>query len=86
MLFRSIGWFFYLPWGGGFIYYALNDLPGLYRYTGVTVGLFLIVVGLRKGTINRIKQAVKVQQLVEERKADMGIPNDTGEIARAYDD
>lgn len=63
------GWFIYLPWGGAMIYYGLYDLPGGYRFAFISAGIYLLVLGIRKGTVNRIKQAVKVERLVKARKA-----------------
>lgn len=47
----------FIPWGGGFIYCGLYNQAFGYKYGMVSLGIVLVVWGLRKATVNRVKQA-----------------------------
>lgn len=38
-----------------------------YTYGMVSLGLVLIIWGIRKGTVNRVKQKLKMEQLIQKR-------------------
>jgi hypothetical protein len=59
------GAFIFLPWGMGFIYCGLFNLRLGYAYGMVSLGIVLILWGLRKLTVNRVKQQAKLQAAVE---------------------
>lgn len=61
-------WVVMIPWGLGFIYLSLYHERFLYKYAGITVGIHLILLGLRKGTMNPIKYWNKVEDLQERRR------------------
>lgn len=60
------GAFVFIPWGGGFVYCGLFDLRAGYAYAMLSVGATLILWGLRKVSVDRVKQAAVLQQQVEE--------------------
>lgn len=60
-----------LPWGTGFVYCGLYDLKLGYTYALLSVGVTLIIWGLRKATVDRVKQKVKQERLVEEYLLDL---------------
>jgi hypothetical protein len=77
------GGFIFIPWGWGFFYYGFPwtvDVPTMlvlaqkpsfgYNYALMSLGLVLMVWGLRKLLVNRVKQAAAMQTMVEERMAD----------------
>lgn len=70
---RINGWLVYIPWGCGFIWYGTPSAEVLmqysvwherfaFNYAMCSVGLVLIIWGLRKGTVNRAKQQVMVEE------------------------
>jgi hypothetical protein len=59
------GAFIFLPWGAGFIYCGLFDQRMGYSYTLLSAGIVLIIWGLRKLTVNRVKQKAKLAQAVQ---------------------
>ena len=65
------GTFIFIPWGAGFVYYGFRDIKGGYEYALKTVGIALIIWGLRKLLVNRIKQQAKVALQVEQAKAEL---------------
>lgn len=62
------GWIVMIPWGAGFIYCGLYDLKFGYQYSMVSVGAVLVLWGLRKGTVNRIKYWNKIEEMQQRRK------------------
>lgn len=66
------GAFVMLPWGAGFVYCGLFDLKLGYSYALLSVGLTLVIWGLRKATVDRVKQRVKQERQVEEYLRDLG--------------
>lgn len=64
------GAFIFIPWGAGFIYCALYAQAFGYTYAMLSIGVVLIIWGLRKLTVNRIKLQAKIDLLVEEAKAE----------------
>lgn len=62
------GGFIFIPWGSGFIYYGIYKPQFSYQYGMVSVGLVLIVWGLRKLFTNRIKLQAKINKLVMNRE------------------
>jgi len=82
LTFESLnGWMVFIPWGAGFLYFANCDLvfrffptsscslADGYAYAFNSVGIVLVVWGLRKGLVNRVKQAAAVAEMVEKRAA-----------------
>ena len=65
------GVFVMLPWGAGFIYCGLYDLRLGYSYALFSVGVTLVIWGLRKATVDRVKQKAKQELLLEEYLRDM---------------
>lgn len=61
-----------IPWGAGFVYCGLFDLRMGYSYALLSVGATLIVWGLRKASVDRVKQKVKQERLLEEYLRDIG--------------
>lgn len=57
----------FIPWGIGFVYYGLYQPEFSYTYGMVSMGVILIVWGLRKVFVNRIKQQVAIAALIAER-------------------
>ena len=75
------GAFVYLPWGAGFFYYGFpwHATPETfwyivtqpqfgYNYALITTGIVLIIWGLRKTFVNRVKQAALMEERIEQRK------------------
>lgn len=75
------GAFIFLPWGWGFFYYGFpwNATPQTfyyiisqpqfgYNYAFMSTGIVLMVWGLRKTFVNRVKQQARLEQQVEQRK------------------
>ncbi|MBP3955380.1 hypothetical protein J8F10_08815 [Gemmata sp. G18] len=60
------GAFVMLPWGAGFIYCGLYDLRLGYSYALLSVGVTLVIWGLRKVTVDRVKQKLKQERMLEE--------------------
>ena len=60
------GAFILVPWGAGFIYCGLYDLKMGYSYALLSVGVTLIIWGVRKASVDRIKQKAVVDKLVRE--------------------
>lgn len=67
------GAFIFIPWGFGFIYYGVYQPQFSYTYGMVSVGLVLIVWGVRKTFTNRIKQQAKINKLVMNREFSQNI-------------
>lgn len=65
------GAFIFVPWGAGFIYCAHVDQKNGYQYAMYSAGVALIVWGLRKTMVNRVKQQAKVELMVQEAKSEM---------------
>lgn len=63
------GVFVFIPWGAGFIYCGLYNLRLGYQYAFVSVGMVLIIWGLRKTFVNRIKQQANELVAVDKRLA-----------------
>jgi hypothetical protein len=61
-----------LPWGAGFVYCGLFDLKLGYSYALLSVGVTLLIWGVRKATVDRVKQRVKQERQVEEYLRDLG--------------
>jgi len=59
----------FIPWGSGFIYYGIYDMAKGYKYALVSTGIALIIWGIRKGTVNRIKLKVEAERLAARRVA-----------------
>ncbi len=79
------GAFIYIPWGAGFFYYGwpweantetilyIVTQPQFgYNYGLITLGMVLIIWGVRKTFVNRVKQQAKLEMEVEKRK-DAGV-------------
>ena len=64
------GAFIFIPWGAGFIYCGLYAQAFGYTYAMLSIGVVLIIWGIRKLTVNRIKLQAKIDLLVEEAKAE----------------
>lgn len=62
------GAFIFIPWGAGFIYYGIYKPQFSYQYGMVSVGIVLIVWGLRKMFTNRIKQQADINRLLMNRE------------------
>lgn len=62
------GAFIFIPWGAGLIYCGKFNKEFGYEYMMVTGGLALMIWGLRKVLVNRIKQKIKVDEMVKEQK------------------
>lgn len=60
------GAFILIPWGAGFIYCGLYDLRAGYTYAMLSAGTTLIVWGLRKVSVDRVKQKAKFEKMVRE--------------------
>jgi hypothetical protein len=69
------GSFIFIPWGAGFIYCGLYAPAFGYTYGMVSLGVVLIIWGLRKTLVNRIHQAIKIEQLVHNCKTARRIRN-----------
>lgn len=80
--FETFNGLLYLLWGWGFFFYGFpweaNSETFLfiitqpqfgYNYALMSVGIMLMVWGVRKITVNRVKQALKMEQSVALRKA-----------------
>lgn len=80
--FESLNGALMILWGIGFVYYSYEDIPkpatfdsrniwtwpiNGYDYAEFTVGIILIIWGLRKTTVNRIKQEARKSKLVSAR-------------------
>ena len=74
------GAFVYLPWGWGFFYYGfpwqanaetffyIVSQPQFgYNYALMSTGIVLMIWGLRKTFVNRVKQSALFEQQVEKR-------------------
>lgn len=55
----------FIPWGTGFIYCGLYDQALGYKYGMVSLGICLIIWGLRKVTVNRVKQQARFNARVK---------------------
>ena len=75
------GAFVYLPWGWGFFYYGfpwqadaetffyiISQPQFGYNYALMSTGIVLMIWGLRKTFVNRVKQQAKLEQSVALRK------------------
>jgi hypothetical protein len=75
------GAFIYIPWGWGFFYYGwpwsakpetfwyIVAQPQFgYNYALITTGIVLMIWGLRKTFVNRVKQQAQLEAAVEQRK------------------
>lgn len=72
MTFESLnGAFIFIPWGIGFIYCGLYDQALGYKYGMVSLGLCLIIWGVRKVTVNRVKQQARFNARVKAAMAAM---------------
>jgi hypothetical protein len=71
--FETLNGLFFLIWGSGFIYCGFFDRKLGYDYALVSIGLMLITWGIRKMSVNRIKQAIEVEKLIDERKKAEGL-------------
>lgn len=80
--FETFNGLLYMVWGWGFFYYGfpwqanqetfyyIVSQPQFgYNYALMSVGIMLMVWGLRKVSVNRVKQALKMEQSVALRKA-----------------
>lgn len=63
------GWIIMIPWGAGFVYCGLYNQKLGYQYAMVSVGIVLVLWGLRKGTVNRIKYWNRIEELQAKRKS-----------------
>lgn len=68
----------YVPWGAGFVYCGLFDLKAGYAYALLSAGVTLIVWGVRKAAVDRVKQAAALQKQVEEYHAGRADPAPLG--------
>ncbi len=66
------GAFILVPWGLGFIYCGLFDLRLGYAYAMVTTGITLVIWGIRKASVDRVKLKVRHDRMVKEFLADEG--------------
>ena len=73
MNFETLNGVFFLFWGAGFIYCGLFDRKLGYDYALVSAGVMVINFGLRKIFVNRIKQAIVVEQMIEARRKAEGL-------------
>ena len=73
------GAFIYIPWGWGFFYYGFpwNACPETfyyivsqpqfgYNYALMSTGIVLMIWGLRKTFVNRVKQQAKLEESVQQ--------------------
>ena len=67
------GAFILIPWGSGFVYCGLFNQAYGYKYGLVSLGAVLIVWGIRKLSVNRIKQQAKVDLMVQDAKSDLAV-------------
>lgn len=72
------GAFILIPWGAGFIYCGLYDLRAGYTYAMLSVGATLIIWGLRKVSVDRVKQKAKFEKMVREYADKALAPSDHG--------
>lgn len=67
------GAFIFIPWGLGFLYCGLYELKMGYSYALLSVGATLVIWGLRKATVDRVKQRIKQERMVAEYLRDLGV-------------
>lgn len=65
--FESLNGIVMLAWGAGFIYCGIYNQEFGYAYALVSVGVLIMFWGLRKVSVNRIKQAAVTAELVKAR-------------------
>lgn len=80
--FETFNGFVYIVWGWGFFYYGfpwqaneetffyiITQPQFGYNYALMSTGIVLMIWGIRKMLVNRVKQALKMEQSVALRKA-----------------
>ncbi len=74
------GWLVFVPWGMGLLWYGIPSEELLLQYSifherfgfnfaMCSTGIALVVWGIRKGTVNRVKQEIKSELRVRKRLA-----------------